>query len=342
MLANTLGLEEQSMPRPSLPAFFPPFRYALVEDGIFRGAYPTLRNYRFLDRLRLRTMISLLPGPPISDLEEYCAASGIELIHHEVAAYSETTPLTAEQAVPILKQLINPEMYPIYLHCTDGTYITGAVVMILRRLQNWALPSLKNEAVRFTSEETLDKPLVKFIDSFRAEISVDPEELPEWIAHRLFVDGQLLPSHPCFKLHSMGHPPIVSKGRQEDAKGGNGLGRVKEDKDWWNVGEPAAVGVKDVLERTMQVQEQQRSATKQQKDGELTDPLSAWMASVGVEARGANRDETHPSKFSLVAEGLMLEGLTMRGSQVEHEMARRSGRTWWGRAERHAPGPGVV
>ena len=26
----------------------PPFRYGLVSPGLFRGAYPTLRNFRFL------------------------------------------------------------------------------------------------------------------------------------------------------------------------------------------------------------------------------------------------------------------------------------------------------
>jgi len=67
--------------RPFLPSYIPPFRYAIVEAGIYRGAYPTVRNFRFLDRLKLRTIISLVPSAPIADLEEYCTHSGIELIH---------------------------------------------------------------------------------------------------------------------------------------------------------------------------------------------------------------------------------------------------------------------
>ena len=27
-----------------------PFRYAIVEEGLYRGAYPTPRNFRFLKR----------------------------------------------------------------------------------------------------------------------------------------------------------------------------------------------------------------------------------------------------------------------------------------------------
>ncbi len=30
----------------------PPFRYAIVEEGVFRGAYPTEKNFRFLRRYR--------------------------------------------------------------------------------------------------------------------------------------------------------------------------------------------------------------------------------------------------------------------------------------------------
>lgn len=33
-----------------LPSLIPPFRYAIVEDGLFRGGYPKARNMRFLKR----------------------------------------------------------------------------------------------------------------------------------------------------------------------------------------------------------------------------------------------------------------------------------------------------
>ena len=33
---------------------FPPLRFAAVEEGVYRSGYPTLRNLRFLRRLRLR------------------------------------------------------------------------------------------------------------------------------------------------------------------------------------------------------------------------------------------------------------------------------------------------
>ena len=50
----------------------PPLRYSLVEEGISRGAYPTLRNFRFLRRLGLKTLVSLTPDEPTGDLMQWC------------------------------------------------------------------------------------------------------------------------------------------------------------------------------------------------------------------------------------------------------------------------------
>ena len=84
----------------NLPPLVPPFRFAQVERGIYRSAYPTLKNYRFLDRsccppvnrvstvlclrLQLQTIVSLAPLPPIEDLVEYAQTRGIELQHIQV------------------------------------------------------------------------------------------------------------------------------------------------------------------------------------------------------------------------------------------------------------------
>jgi hypothetical protein len=60
----------------------PPFRFAIVEDGVYRGAYPTLKNFPYLKTLKLKTIISLIPEPPTLDLDDFCAMNGIDLIHY--------------------------------------------------------------------------------------------------------------------------------------------------------------------------------------------------------------------------------------------------------------------
>ena len=60
-----------------LPPLVPPLRYCLVEEGLYRGAYPSLINLRFMTRLGLRSMVSLLPEPPAPHLIAWCEEHGI-------------------------------------------------------------------------------------------------------------------------------------------------------------------------------------------------------------------------------------------------------------------------
>jgi hypothetical protein len=62
----------------------PPFRYGRVSRLITRGSYPTLMNFRFLQRLRLHLIISLIPEGPSQDLIDFAKVCGIELIHIQV------------------------------------------------------------------------------------------------------------------------------------------------------------------------------------------------------------------------------------------------------------------
>lgn len=56
----------------------------MVEIGVSRGAYPLLRNFRHLSRMRLKTIVSLIPEPPSADIAEFCKMAGIELVYIQV------------------------------------------------------------------------------------------------------------------------------------------------------------------------------------------------------------------------------------------------------------------
>lgn len=185
-----------------LPALSPPFRFAMVESGLYRGAHPTLMNYRFLKRcvclpgpppaahaeltricrrlasLRLATIVSLTPEPPVRDLADFCSHSGIESIHipceqfvdavtltpRDVARVLEvcraTGPAGRHQGPPFLtgsgpacpasppQLLIDAGRHPLYIHCLDGSHVTGLVVMCLRKAQRWQVSAFQNEFSR--------------------------------------------------------------------------------------------------------------------------------------------------------------------------------------------------
>lgn len=61
-----------------------PLRYSCVEPNLYRGSYPTLRHFRFLRRLHLKSIISISPEPPTKDLSDFCFLYGIRLEHIQV------------------------------------------------------------------------------------------------------------------------------------------------------------------------------------------------------------------------------------------------------------------
>jgi len=178
-----------------LPPLIAPFRFAAVEHGLYRGAYPSLRSFRFLRRLRLRTIVSLIPDQePSRDLQEFCAQERIRSIHFNVAKYDDGVTISAAQAAAVLSELINADNLPLYVHCRDGGNNTGLVVMCLRRLQYWALEPLFDEFCRYVKTGEISREESSFVESLRAEILVPPN-IPTWLWQ-----GVHIVSHPAARL----------------------------------------------------------------------------------------------------------------------------------------------
>lgn len=180
----------------------PPFRAARVENGVHRGAYPVLRNFPYLRRLRLRTIVSLIPEPPTYDLKCFAEAEHIQLHHiHAERAKGEVQLLPSELG-EALQLLMNVDLHPLYVHCLDGRHVTGLVVMGLRKLQQWDIKAAHAEYLRFTGEEQDE---VAFIADYTGPLLVPPH-LPPWLWGGSLYDpatGQakkLQPSSMRFKL----------------------------------------------------------------------------------------------------------------------------------------------
>lgn len=170
----------------ALPPMVPPLRFATVDEGVYRGAYPTLANFRFLRSLRLRMIVSLLPEQPSADLAQFCLHE--QIAHHyfptEKAAQnsylpsekSEPTGLTVPAVAEVLKLMMLAENLPLYVHCMDGYVSTGTVVMCVRKLQLWTSAAAQIEFGRFSRVrgEQLSEPApakVQFIDTFPVDQS---------------------------------------------------------------------------------------------------------------------------------------------------------------------------
>ncbi|KAG1700243.1 hypothetical protein DVH05_012048 [Phytophthora capsici] len=131
------------------PALIPPFRFSTVQQGLYRGSYPTLKNFRFLRRLGLKTVVSVIPEPPTSDLADFCANEKITLLHFYAEKFtSDNVTVSPATAAQILEILVLQKNLPLYIHCLDGSNVSGIVIMILRKLQNWTKLATVSEFCR--------------------------------------------------------------------------------------------------------------------------------------------------------------------------------------------------
>ncbi|KAI9592871.1 tyrosine phosphatase family-domain-containing protein [Syncephalis fuscata] len=172
------------------PPLIPPFRFNVVESNVFRGGYPKERNLRFMKRLQLKTWISLIPDPPAEHLTTFCEQENINLVHFKVAKPKEGVTLSFSRATRVLQLLVDVDNLPAYIHCLDGTSVTGLVIACLRRLQLWDLRCAMAEYCRFVSPESDEKA---FVERFHGDMLIQDRILPAW----LWNGGQLaLERHP--------------------------------------------------------------------------------------------------------------------------------------------------
>ena len=173
-----------------LPKLVPPLRCALVEEGVYRGAYPSLLNHRYLARLRLRTVVSLLPEPPSSDLVAWCHQHSIHLRAERVATFKDEVTLTHERVAQLLLLAVQPERQPVYVHCSSGVAATGMLIMCLRKLQRWAPAQIYAEYSRFARDrgdvpEAPEPYMLRFLRDFKPDLECYaqlPARMPSWLA----------------------------------------------------------------------------------------------------------------------------------------------------------------
>ncbi|KAI8063629.1 tyrosine phosphatase family-domain-containing protein [Gongronella butleri] len=193
-------------------SLIPPFRFALVDEDLYRGGYPKPRNYKFLKNLRLKTILSLIPDTAVDELQQFCKEEKIHMLRLKVDRMKEDNiTLTYNKTLLALHIIIDPENHPIYIHCLDGANVTGLVIACLRRLQRWHLKSAMLEFSRHLHTNVVSSEEYEFVENFRNfEISI-PLNIPLWL------HGCLQPSHrkhPCLRLTLL-NPELVHEKAEE-------------------------------------------------------------------------------------------------------------------------------
>ena len=148
--------------------------------------------------MKLKTIISLIPEKPVNDIIEFTKKYEININHFKVSAWKETNSINEEQMNQILELLIDSRNSPIYIHCLDGGNVTSQVIMCLRKLQNYDMKSIFDEAKKYTEKISDDEK--NFLKNYKGTIKVVEEEnIQSWLYEPWWKSNSEM-VHPTFNL----------------------------------------------------------------------------------------------------------------------------------------------
>ncbi|KAL1408246.1 tyrosine-protein phosphatase siw14 [Vanrija albida] len=158
------------LPPPAVPAveedLVPPENFAAVTPGVYRCGFPKKRNFKFLETLQLKTVLTLvLEDYPEANLK-WCQEQDIQFMQFGIPGNKEPFDNIPEDVIcSALVAILDRRNHPLLIHCNKGKHRTGCLIGCIRRLQSWSLTSIFDEYRRFSSPKSraVDQ---QFIDLF--------------------------------------------------------------------------------------------------------------------------------------------------------------------------------
>eukprot|EP00762_Andalucia_godoyi_P006682 ANDGO_06157.mRNA.1 putative tyrosine-protein phosphatase At1g05000 len=141
----------------------------MVCPGIYRSGYPQKKNFPFLKKLGLRSVLFMCPEEYLPANVEFSDRHGIQILQYGVEGNKEPFIDIPDDVIrAALVQLVDPSNHPILIHCNKGKHRTGVMVGALRKTQNWSLTAIFDEYRRFAGTK------VRMLDQQFIELFVPP------------------------------------------------------------------------------------------------------------------------------------------------------------------------
>lgn len=142
----------------------PPENFAPVINNIYRSSFPQPTSFSFLRRLKLKSILCLIPEEYPPEHREFLESQNIRLFQLGLSGNKEPFVVISHELITeALKIVLNPANQPILIHCNRGKHRTGCLVGILRKLQNWSLSIIFDEYRRFAApkERPMDQQFIE-------------------------------------------------------------------------------------------------------------------------------------------------------------------------------------
>ncbi|KAJ2156880.1 tyrosine-protein phosphatase siw14 [Coemansia sp. RSA 552] len=161
----------------------PPENFAMVCPYIYRSGMPKKRNFAFLQKLQLRSILTLILEEYPEQNQRFLETNQIRLFQLGVAGNKEPFADIPEDVMcEALKILLDKRNHPILIHCNKGKHRTGCLVGCLRKIQEWTNASIFDEYRRYSAPKarSMDQQFIELFDIRPVLDSIDPQWLPSW------------------------------------------------------------------------------------------------------------------------------------------------------------------
>ncbi|KAJ1643920.1 tyrosine-protein phosphatase siw14 [Coemansia asiatica] len=146
---------------------YPPENFAMVCPYIYRSGMPKRRNYAFLKKLKLKSILTLIMEEYPQQNQKFLEQSGIKLFQFGVAGNKEPFADIPEDIMcEALLTLMDKRNHPILIHCNKGKHRTGCLVGCLRKLLEWSNTSIFDEYRRYSAPKSrsMDQQFIELFD----------------------------------------------------------------------------------------------------------------------------------------------------------------------------------
>ncbi|KAF2872575.1 tyrosine phosphatase family-domain-containing protein [Massariosphaeria phaeospora] len=145
----------------------PPANFGtVVEEGIYRSSYPQAENFGFLKKLKLKTILTLVPEELSHEYRAFMVEAGIQHFHVHIPANKGEVKVQACQMSKALGILLDRSNHPVLVHCNKGKHRTGCVIGCFRRVQGTEMGSVIEEYHEYAGRKArlLDELVIENFD----------------------------------------------------------------------------------------------------------------------------------------------------------------------------------
>jgi tyrosine-protein phosphatase OCA1 len=156
----------------------PPLNFGMVEEEVYRCGMPNQLNFPFLEKLRLRCVICMLPDDLPRHFATWLDDQGTRCVHlgESMQMRSPWKPVPEDVILEGLSILLDPSNYPLAVMCSLGRHQTGTLIGCLRKLQGWNLASIIDEYRRYAGSKhrQLNEQFIELFDIDLVDIPLNP------------------------------------------------------------------------------------------------------------------------------------------------------------------------